>query len=31
MENRKKRNPRTKLIVPVVILAVILLAVIAFP
>ena len=31
MENRKKRNPRTKLIVPVVILAVILLVVIAFP
>lgn len=31
MDNRKKRNPRTKLIVPVVILAVILLAVIAFP
>ncbi|MDO4387406.1 MAG: prohibitin family protein, partial [Clostridia bacterium] len=31
MDNRKKRNPRTKLIVPVVILVVILLAIIAFP
>lgn len=31
MDNRKKRNPRTKLIVPVVMLAVILLAIIAFP
>lgn len=31
MDHRKTRNPRTKLIVPVIILAVLLLAVIAFP
>ena len=31
MDHRKNRNPRTRLIVPVIILAVLLLAVIAFP